>query len=184
MVACLPFDISELSNKLPDYGESCRLCEAYSDLAPLLFGAASAQQVMAEVLPGWYDHGLLKSKGRVDELSLLFAVLSLGVLSDPAGKKTRVTPQCSAYRRLSEVVLNACSGAKSVVYTQVCALLALWEGIITGENADWSQKSRSAILEVSHFLPMYDLVYRLSQISICKSLGSQIDFAEYKRYNP
>ncbi|PBK59510.1 hypothetical protein ARMSODRAFT_1027360 [Armillaria solidipes] len=149
VIAISPIDTSELAKELPNYRESCRLCQAYSDLAPWLFGAASAQQVMTEVLPGWYDQGLPKLEGRVDELSLLFAVLSLGVLSDPAGQKACVTSQSTAYRRLSEAALNAHSGTKSVMYTQACALLALCEAITTGENTGRLQKLRSAALEIS-----------------------------------
>ncbi len=184
MIAISPIDTSELAKQLPIYRESCRLCQAYSDLAPWLFGAASAQQVMTEVLPGWYDQGLPKLEGRVDELSLLFAVLSLGALSDPAGQKVYVISQSTGYRRLSEAVLNAYNGTKSVMYTQACALLALCEGNTTGENTDRLQKLRSAALEVSHLLPISGLVHYLSQIFISKSFGPQTDFAEYKRYSP
>ncbi|KAK0196723.1 hypothetical protein F5146DRAFT_994599 [Armillaria mellea] len=149
VIAISPIDASELAKQLPIYGKSYRLCQAYSDLAPWLFGAASAQQVMTEVLPGWYDQGLPKLEGRVDELSLLFAVLSLGALLDPAGQKAYVISQSTDYCWLSEAVLDAYNGMKSVMYTQACTLLALCEGNTTGKNTDRLQKLRSAALEMS-----------------------------------
>ncbi|KAJ7594208.1 fungal-specific transcription factor domain-containing protein [Mycena floridula] len=155
-----PFDIGHLlENYLPSWQEACRLISLYLDQAPWFFGAVTRRQLVEEMLPLWYNeapsHSPLQSpnnltqgglsaatvtpnKGGAHELALLFIIFCFGALTDvslPAAPDNLLAEQYYSLTKAALTIEPVLERPPSVSTVQTLSLMAIYEGLRSGENS-------------------------------------------------
>lgn len=143
---------------LPPWHEAWRLCELYLEQAPWFFGAVTKRQLHEEILPLWYNEApkpLASSasppettvnpvnlgppiKGGAHELALLFVIFCFGALTDMALPPAPDNPEAEQYYQLTKAALTlepVLERPPSVATVQTLSLMAIYEGLCSGENS-------------------------------------------------
>ncbi|KAF4603107.1 hypothetical protein EYR38_003512 [Pleurotus pulmonarius] len=150
---------------LPQWGDAWRLCEFYLEQAPWFFGAVTKRQVHEEILPLWYSEAacmvpnasfhphnqshmrnagqlatasVQTSKGTAHDLALLFVIFCFGALTDNELPPAPDNPIAHQYFQLTRAALSmepVLDRPPSVATVQVLSLMAIYEGLCSGENS-------------------------------------------------
>ncbi|KAF9463262.1 fungal-specific transcription factor domain-containing protein [Collybia nuda] len=143
---------------LPSWHEAWRLCELYLEQAPWFFGAVTKRQLHEEMLPLWYNEApkpLASSasppettvnpvnhgppiKGGAHELALLFVIFCFGALTDMALPPAPDNQEAEQYYQLTKAALTlepVLERPPSVATVQTLSLMAIYEGLCSGENS-------------------------------------------------
>lgn len=143
---------------LPPWHEAWRLCELYLEQAPWFFGAVTKRQLHEEMLPLWYAEApkpLASSaslpdtsanpvnfgtpiRGGAHELALLFVIFCFGALTDMALPPAPDNPEAEQYYQLTKAALAlepVLHRPPSVATVQTLSLMAIYEGLCSGENS-------------------------------------------------
>lgn len=149
---------------LPPWQEAWRLCELYLEQAPWFFGAVTKRQLHEEVLPLWYQEApkptsgstspsqslvsplsseisppnVSPAKGGAHELALLFVIFCFGALTDISLPPAPDNPDANQYFQLTKAALTlegVLDRPPSVSTVQTLALMAIYEGLCSGENS-------------------------------------------------
>lgn len=150
---------------LPRWGDAWRLCEFYLEQAPWFFGAVTKRQVYEEILPLWYSEASCMApntsfpplnqphiqnagqfaaasvptpKGTAHDLALLFVIFCFGALTDNELPPAPDNPIAHQYFQLTRAALSmepVIDRPPSVATVQVLSLMAIYEGLCSGENS-------------------------------------------------
>ncbi|KAF7439934.1 hypothetical protein PC9H_000271 [Pleurotus ostreatus] len=150
---------------LPQWGDAWRLCEFYLEQAPWFFGAVTKRQVHEEILPLWYSEAACMApntsfpphnqphmqnagqfaaasvpipKGTAHDLALLFVIFCFGALTDNELPPAPDNPIAHQYFQLTRAALSmepVIDRPPSVATVQVLSLMAIYEGLCSGENS-------------------------------------------------
>ncbi|KAH7912868.1 fungal-specific transcription factor domain-containing protein [Hygrophoropsis aurantiaca] len=144
-----------VEHHLPPWHRARQLVELYLSQAPWFFGAVTQRQLVEEVLPSWYmeatdlvppgtvapnssDSGDESSGKGPHELALLFVVFCFGALTDHALPAAPDNEEADMYFKLTRAALNlepVLDRPPSVATVQTLALLAIYQGLCSGENS-------------------------------------------------
>jgi hypothetical protein len=146
-----------IQNHLPPWHRARHLCELYLQQAPWFFGAVTKRQLMEESLPLWYAEAAdlvypgsiappvtaeneaseASSKGP-HELALMFVIFCFGSLTDHRMPPAPDNEEADMYFKLTRAALNlepVLDRPPSVATIQALALLAIYQGLCSGENS-------------------------------------------------
>ncbi|KAH0831116.1 hypothetical protein J3R83DRAFT_13682 [Lanmaoa asiatica] len=150
-----------VQNHLPPWQRARQLCELYLSQAPWFFGAVTKRQLLEECLPLWYSEAsdlilpgsvapstqLSPSDGSTQqqpqgktshELALLFVIFCFGALTDNSLPPAPDNEEANMYCYLTRAALNlepVLDRPPSVTTIQTLALLAIYQGLVSGENS-------------------------------------------------
>ncbi|KAH7882993.1 hypothetical protein F5I97DRAFT_1815347 [Phlebopus sp. FC_14] len=143
-----------VQNYLPPWHRARQLSELYLSQAPWFFGAVTKRQLLEECLPLWYAEAAdLVPPGSVapstetnaneasrnpHELALLFVIFCFGALTDPTLPPAPDNDEANMYSKLTRAALNlepVLDRPPSVATVQTLALLAIYQGLCSGENS-------------------------------------------------
>lgn len=153
-----------LNNYLPSWEEGSRLCGLYLEQAPWFFGAVTRIQLYDELLPQWYQQASRPStarpsssslgtalteggtsytqsvpvKGGAHDLALLFVIFCFGALTDmnlPAAPDNMLAEQYYNLTKASLSLEPVLERPPSVATVQTLSLMAIYEGLRSGENS-------------------------------------------------
>lgn len=148
-----------IQNHLPPWQRARQLCELYLSQAPWFFGAVTKRQLLEECLPLWYSEAsdlLLpgsvapptqpsssgestQPQGKTShELALLFVIFCFGALTDNSLPPAPDNEEANMYCYLTRAALNlepVLDRPPSVTTIQTLALLAIYQGLVSGENS-------------------------------------------------
>lgn len=143
-----------IQNHLPPWHRARHLSELYLQQAPWFFGAVTKRQLMEENLPLWYTEASdlihlgsvapsvasgndALSKGP-HELALMFVIFCFGALTDHRLPPAPDNEEADMYFKLTRAALNlepVLDRPPSVATIQTLALLAIYQGLCSGENS-------------------------------------------------
>ncbi|KAG2098886.1 hypothetical protein BD769DRAFT_1368676 [Suillus cothurnatus] len=143
-----------IQNYLPPWHRARHLSELYLQQAPWFFGAVTKRQLMEENLPLWYAEASdlvylgsvaspvtsgndALSKGP-HELALMFVIFCFGALTDYRLPPAPDNEEADMYFKLTRAALNlepVLDRPPSVATIQTLALLAIYQGLCSGENS-------------------------------------------------
>jgi len=146
-----------IQNHLPPWHRARHLSELYLQQAPWFFGAVTKRQLMEEILPLWYAEAAdliypgsvappvasqnetneAPSKGP-HELALMFVIFCFGALTDHRLPPAPNNEEADMYFKLTRAALNlepVLDRPPSVATVQTLALLAIYQGLCSGENS-------------------------------------------------
>ncbi|KAG1900118.1 fungal-specific transcription factor domain-containing protein [Suillus fuscotomentosus] len=143
-----------IQNHLPPWHRARHLSELYLQQAPWFFGAVTKRQLMEENLPLWYAEASdlihlgsvapsvasgndALSKGP-HELALMFVIFCFGALTDHRLPPAPDNEEADMYFTLTRAALNlepVLDRPPSVATIQTLALLAIYQGLCSGENS-------------------------------------------------
>ncbi|KAG1769830.1 hypothetical protein EDD22DRAFT_868114 [Suillus occidentalis] len=143
-----------IQNYLPPWHRARHLSELYLQQAPWFFGAVTKRQLMEENLPLWYAEASdliylgsvappmtsgndALSKGPHD-LALMFVIFCFGALTDHRLPPAPDNEEADMYFKLTRAALNlepVLDRPPSVATIQTLALLAIYQGLCSGENS-------------------------------------------------
>lgn len=143
-----------IQNHLPPWHRARHLSELYLQQAPWFFGAVTKRQLMEENLPLWYAEASdliylgsaappatsgndALSKGP-HELALMFVIFCFGALTDHRLPPAPDNEEADMYFKLTRAALNlepVLDRPPSVATIQTLALLAIYQGLCSGENS-------------------------------------------------
>ncbi|KAG1721461.1 hypothetical protein EDB19DRAFT_1898323 [Suillus lakei] len=146
-----------IQNHLPPWHRARHLSELYLQQAPWFFGAVTKRQLMEENLPLWYAEASdliypgsvvppvtsgneandALSKGP-HELALVFVIFCFGALTDHKLPPAPDNEEADMYFKLTRAALNlepVLDRPPSVATIQTLALLAIYQGLCSGENS-------------------------------------------------
>ncbi|KAG1737552.1 fungal-specific transcription factor domain-containing protein [Suillus paluster] len=146
-----------IQNYLPPWHRARHLSELYLQQAPWFFGAVTKRQLMEENLPLWYAEAAdliypgsvappvtseneandALSKGP-HELALMFVIFCFGALTDHRLPPAPDNEEADMYFKLTRAALNlepVLDRPPSVATIQTLALLAIYQGLCSGENS-------------------------------------------------
>lgn len=146
-----------IQNHLPPWHRARHLSELYLQQAPWFFGAVTKRQLMEETLPLWYAEATdliypgsvappvasenetneAPSKGP-HELALMFVIFCFGALTDYRLPPPPDNEEADMYCKLTRAALNldpVLDRPPSVATIQTLALLAIYQGLCSGENS-------------------------------------------------
>ncbi|KAK0498860.1 hypothetical protein EDD18DRAFT_1308308 [Armillaria luteobubalina] len=135
-----------VENHIPEWNEGYRLCSLYLETAPWFFGAVHQRQLFEELIPLWYQDGTRRptsssppsassavvTKGGAHDLALLFIIFCFGALTDMNLPPAPDNPVCEQLRLSIEPLLER---PPSVATVQTLSLMAIYEGLKSGENS-------------------------------------------------
>ncbi|KAF8233042.1 hypothetical protein L208DRAFT_1268931 [Tricholoma matsutake] len=140
-----------LQSHLPPWPNAWRLCELYLEQAPWFFGAVTKRQLHEELLPIFYTEALMSPplpsnttsakpapKAIAHELALLFVIFCFGALTDVALPSAPDNPEAEQFYQLTKAALTlepVLERPPSVATVQALALMAIYEGLCSGENS-------------------------------------------------
>lgn len=148
-----------IQNHLPPWQRARQLCELYLSQAPWFFGAVTKRQLLEECLPVWYSEasdlllpgsmapstqpnpsgGSTQPQGKTShELALLFVIFCFGALTDNSLPPAPDNEEANMYCYLTRAALNlepVLDRPPSVTTIQTLALLAIYQGLVSGENS-------------------------------------------------
>ncbi|KAF9224847.1 hypothetical protein BS17DRAFT_779132 [Gyrodon lividus] len=148
-----------VQNYLPPWHRARQLSELYLSQAPWFFGAVTKRQLLEECLPLWYSEasdlilpgsvapsteangngGLTEAPSKTThELALLFVIFCFGALTDYALPAAPDNEEANMYFKLTRAALNlepVLDRPPSVSTVQTLALLAIYQGLCSGENS-------------------------------------------------
>ncbi|KAF8557495.1 hypothetical protein OG21DRAFT_1407050 [Imleria badia] len=148
-----------IQNHLPPWQRARQLCELYLSQAPWFFGAVTKRQLLEECLPLWYSEasdlllpgsvapstpldssgGSTQPQGKTShELALLFVIFCFGALTDNSLPPAPDNEEANMYCYLTRAALNlepVLDRPPSVTTIQTLALLAIYQGLVSGENS-------------------------------------------------
>lgn len=148
-----------IQNHLPPWQRARQLCELYLSQAPWFFGAITKKQLLEECLPLWYSEASDLLSGSVapsvaqpnpsgrptepqgktsHELALLFVIFCFGALTDNSLPPAPDNEEANMYCYLTRAALNlepVLDRPPSVTTIQTLALLAIYQGLVSGENS-------------------------------------------------
>ncbi|KAG9313765.1 hypothetical protein JVU11DRAFT_6124 [Chiua virens] len=148
-----------VQNHLPPWHRARQLCELYLSQAPWFFGAVTKKQLLEECLPLWYSEasdllppgsvapsvhgsplgGSAESQAKTShELALLFVIFCFGALTDNSLPPAPDNEEANMYCHLARAALNlepVLDRPPSVTTIQTLALLAIYQGLVSGENS-------------------------------------------------
>ncbi|KAG2159283.1 fungal-specific transcription factor domain-containing protein [Suillus bovinus] len=143
-----------IQNHLPPWHRGRHLSELYLQQAPWFFGAVTKRQLMEEILPSWYAEASdLNYLGSVapsvtsgndtlskgpHELALMFVIFCFGALTDYRLPPAPDNEEADMYFKLTRAALNlepVLDRPPSVATIQTLALLAIYQGLCSGENS-------------------------------------------------
>ncbi|KIJ63588.1 hypothetical protein HYDPIDRAFT_175933 [Hydnomerulius pinastri MD-312] len=146
-----------VQNHLPPWHRARQLSELYLSQAPWFFGAVTKQQLLEECLPLWYAEASdLILPGSVappvggaggpteptsktaHDLALLFVIFCFGALTDDSLPPAPDNEEANMYFKLTRAALNlepVLDRPPSVTTVQTLALLAIYQGLCSGENS-------------------------------------------------
>ncbi|KIJ16385.1 hypothetical protein PAXINDRAFT_75585 [Paxillus involutus ATCC 200175] len=144
-----------VQNHLPSWHRARQLSELYLSQAPWFFGAVTKRQLLEECLPLWYTEAFdLILPGSVappteanapeaptktaHELALLFVIFCFGALTDDTLPAAPDNEEADMYFKLTRAALNlepVLDRPPSVSTVQTLALLAIYQGLCSGENS-------------------------------------------------
>ncbi|KIK97941.1 hypothetical protein PAXRUDRAFT_9870 [Paxillus rubicundulus Ve08.2h10] len=144
-----------VQNHLPSWHRARQLSELYLSQAPWFFGAVTKRQLLEECLPLWYTEASdLILPGSVappteanapeaptktaHELALLFVIFCFGALTDDTLPAAPDNEEADIYFKLARAALNlepVLDRPPSVSTVQTLALLAIYQGLCSGENS-------------------------------------------------
>ncbi|OAX37130.1 hypothetical protein K503DRAFT_771795 [Rhizopogon vinicolor AM-OR11-026] len=146
-----------IQNHLPPWHRARHLSELYLQSAPWFFGAVTKRQLMEESLPLWYAEAVdliypgsvappvslgnetkdAPSKGP-HELALMFVIFCFGALTDHRLPPAPDNEEADMYCKLTRAALNlepVLDRPPSVATIQALALLAIYQGLCSGDNS-------------------------------------------------
>ncbi|KAJ8597723.1 hypothetical protein M405DRAFT_836258 [Rhizopogon salebrosus TDB-379] len=146
-----------IQNHLPPWHRARHLSELYLQQAPWFFGAVTKRQLMEESLPLWYAEAVdliypgsvaptviseneaneVPSKGP-HELALMFVIFCFGALTDHRLPPAPDNEEADMYFKLTRAALNlepVLDRPPSVATIQTLALLAIYQGLCSGDNS-------------------------------------------------
>lgn len=148
-----------VQNHLPPWQRARQLSELYLSQAPWFFGAITKRQLLEECLPLWYSEasdlltpgsvapsvgqqsasgGSTEPQGKTShELALLFVIFCFGALTDNSLPPAPDNEEANMYCCLARAALNlepVLDRPPSVATIQTLALLAIYQGLLSGEN--------------------------------------------------
>jgi hypothetical protein len=148
-----------IQNHLPPWQRALHLCELYLSQAPWFFGAVTKKQLLEECLPLWYSEasdllppgsvappiqenpsgGSTQPQGKTShDLALLFVIFCFGALTDNSLPAAPDNEEANMYCYLTRAALNlepVLDRPPSVATVQTIALLAIYQGMTSGENS-------------------------------------------------
>ncbi|KAK0484663.1 hypothetical protein IW261DRAFT_1331075 [Armillaria novae-zelandiae] len=141
-----------VENHIPEWSEGYRLCSLYLETAPWFFGAVHQRQLFEELVPLWYQDGTRRptnssppsatsapvTKGGAHDLALLFIIFCFGALTDMNLPPAPDNPVCEQYYDLTKAALSIeplLERPPSVATVQTLSLMAIYEGLKSGENS-------------------------------------------------
>lgn len=143
-----------IQHHLPPWHRARHLSELYLQQAPWFFGAVTKRQLMEENLPLWYAEASdLIYLGSVappvtsgndaltkgpHELALMFVIFCFGALTDYRLPPAPDNEEADMYFQLTRAALNlepVLDRPPSVATIQTLALLAIYQGLCSGENS-------------------------------------------------
>ena len=148
-----------IQNHLPPWQRARQLCELYLSQAPWFFGAVTKRQLLEECLPLWYSEAsdlllpgsvapstqpgspgeAMQPQGKTShELALLFVIFCFGALTDNSLPPAPDNDEANMYWYLTRAALNlepVLDRPPSVTTVQTLALLAIYQGMVSGENS-------------------------------------------------
>ena len=148
-----------IQNHLPPWQRARQLSELYLSQAPWFFGAVTKKQLLEECLPLWYSEasdlilpgsvappiqpnssgGPTQPQGKTShELALLFVIFCFGALTDNSLPPAPDNEEANMYCYLTRAALNlepVLDRPPSVTTIQTLALLAIYQGLVSGENS-------------------------------------------------
>ncbi|KAH7921473.1 hypothetical protein BV22DRAFT_1038640 [Leucogyrophana mollusca] len=144
-----------VDNHLPPWHRARQLVELYLSQAPWFFGAVTQRQLVEETLPLWYAEatdlvpsGSVAPQGGVSgdessgkgphELALMFVVFCFGSLTDHTLPSAPDNEEAEMYFKLTRAALNlepVLDRPPSVATVQTLAMLAIYQGLCSGENS-------------------------------------------------
>ncbi|KAK0220929.1 hypothetical protein EDD85DRAFT_983666 [Armillaria nabsnona] len=141
-----------VENHIPEWSEGYRLCSLYLETAPWFFGAVHQRQLFEELIPLWYQDGARRptnssppsatsapvTKGGAHDLALLFIIFCFGALTDMNLPPAPDNPVCEQYYDLTKAALSIeplLERPPSVATVQTLSLMAIYEGLKSGENS-------------------------------------------------
>ncbi|KAG7442877.1 uncharacterized protein BT62DRAFT_904567 [Guyanagaster necrorhizus] len=141
-----------VENHIPEWSEGYRLCSLYLETAPWFFGAVHQRQLYDELIPLWYQDGARRptnstppsatsapvTKGGAHDLALLFIIFCFGALTDMNLPAAPDNPVCEQYYDLTKAALSIeplLERPPSVATVQTLSLMAIYEGLKSGENS-------------------------------------------------
>ncbi|RDB28185.1 putative transcriptional regulatory protein C1F7.11c [Hypsizygus marmoreus] len=130
---------------LPSWPTAWHLCELYMEQAPWFFGAVTRRQLYEEMLPLWYIEAPkaptpvnVNTKGGAHDLALLFVIFCFGALTDMSLPPAPDNPEADHYYQLTKAALTlepVLDRPPSVATVQTLSLMAIYEGLCSGENS-------------------------------------------------
>ncbi|KAK0469060.1 uncharacterized protein EV420DRAFT_1492278 [Desarmillaria tabescens] len=141
-----------VENHIPEWSEGYRLCSLYLETAPWFFGAVHQRQLFEELIPLWYQDGARRptnssppsatsapvTKGGAHDLALLFIIFCFGALTDMNLPPAPDNPVSEQYYDLTKAALSIepiMERPPSVATVQTLSLMAIYEGLKSGENS-------------------------------------------------
>jgi Fungal specific transcription factor domain len=142
-----------LQSHLPSWSNACRLCDLYLEQAPWFFGAVTKRQLHEELLPVFYTEAPVpvspidltataakptSPKGTAHDLALLFVIFCFGTLTDVGLPSAPDNAEAEQYYQLTKAALTiepVLERPPSVATVQTLALMAIYEGLCSGENS-------------------------------------------------
>ncbi|KAK0205424.1 fungal-specific transcription factor domain-containing protein [Desarmillaria ectypa] len=141
-----------VENHVPEWNEGYRLCNLYLETAPWFFGAVHRRQLFEELIPLWYQDGAKRpinstppsatsapvTKSGAHDLALLFIIFCFGALTDMNLPAAPDNPVCEQYYDLTKAALSIeplLERPPSVATVQTLSLMAIYEGLKSGENS-------------------------------------------------
>lgn len=152
-------DLDYLVRLLPPWKVASDLCDLYLEQAPWFFGAVTRKQVDDEILPLWYqeaprpsldvnrNHALnspngatspIPTKGGAHDLALMFVIFCFGALTDVSLPPAPDNPDAEQYFQLTRAALTlepVLDRPPSVATVQTLSLMAIYQGLVSGENS-------------------------------------------------
>lgn len=183
-------------NYLPNWHEAWRLCELYLEQAPWFFGAVTKRQLHEEILPLWYQEApkpapalspvstpssnggspalssASTARGGAHDLALLFVIFCFGALTDMAMPPAPDNPEAEQFYQLTKAALTlepVLARPPSVVTVQTLSLMAIYEGLCSGENSiesTWALMGLATKLAQSVSHAAYSVMTRLMFFNI------------------
>lgn len=184
-----------LSEFLPSWEEACRLSSLYLDQAPWFFGAVQKRQIIEEILPLWYEEApqssqspvsgtgsltVTPNKGGAHELALLFVIFCFGALTDmnlPPAPDNILAERYYGLTKAALTVEPVLERPPSVATVQTLSLMAIYEGLKSGDNSiesTWALMGIATKLaqSVSTFPALISFSLILMSRSVCVSVLS------------
>lgn len=145
-----------MSVGLPPWDEACRLSTLYLDQAPWFFGAVNIVTLQNEILPLWYPEAAnhtspgytqlassssvtaTPTRGGAHELALLFVIFCFGALTDmnlPAAPDNDLAEKYYTLTKAALTLEPILERPPSVATVQTLSLMAIYEGLKSGENS-------------------------------------------------